>query len=222
MLVVKLPCTRPGGGPHLVSNVSAWLSSDPAPMPSEAKTFRDLNLKFPDDIERDEVEIVRRIMSLQRSGERSAAITVGAGASVHQLARGAGRYVVIDLILDAGAISQLAIDRQDGVTVRFRYWRTVIGKSRGPQPFFTDPQLLPDRNLTRVREMQVSLNGPLVDRRDSYRELPERRPILPSGVTHQTEVGWDLVERTRHRLLRLCQRDIDSYSADSLANMAEN
>src|SRR5208282_3402991 len=158
-------------------------------MPSEAKTFRNLNLKFPDDIERDEVEIVRRVMSLQRSGERSAAITVGAGASVHQLPRGAGCYVMIDLILDAGAISQLAIDWQDGVSVRFRYWRTVIRKSRGPQPFFTDPQLLPDGDMTRVREMQVGGDGPLVGRRDTDRELRERRPILPSDVTQQTEVG---------------------------------
>src|ERR1019366_2858516 len=160
-------------------------------------------------------------MPLQRSGKRAAAITDGPGASVHYLQRSPGCYVMIDLVLDAGAISQLAICRQDGNAVCSRNRRTVIGKSCGPQPFFTDPQLLPDRDMTRVREMQVSLDSPLVFCRDSDRELPKRRPILPSDITHQAEAGYDLVKRTRHHLLRLCQREIGFYSGDFPANKVE-
>src|ERR1700675_3271618 len=69
------------------------------------------NLEFPDEVERDEVQIIRRVMSLQRPSEWSTAGTVRSGARVHELPRGAGRNVATDLILDAGAIAQLAIDR---------------------------------------------------------------------------------------------------------------
>ena len=44
--------------------------------------------------------------------------------------------------------------------------------------------------MARVREMQVGVDSRrLLGRRDSDWELSERRPILPSDVTHQTEVG---------------------------------
>src|SRR5208282_55139 len=179
------------------------------------------NLEFPYDIERDEVQVVRRVMSLQRSSKRSAGITVRAGPSIHQLPRGPSCYVMIDLVLDAGAVSQLPIERQDGVTIRCRDRRTVIRKSRRPEPFFTEPKLLPDCDMTRVREMQVGGDSPLVLSRDSDRELCERRPVLPSDITHQTPVGQDLVKAAQHHLLRLGQRDVHFYSGDSLANMAE-
>ena len=47
-------------------------------------------------------------MTLQCSGERSPTSTVRSRAGVHELPRNAGGYVTIDLVLDAGAISQLA------------------------------------------------------------------------------------------------------------------
>src|SRR5208282_4759318 len=102
----------------------------------EAKTFRNLNLEFPDDIERDEVEPVCREVALQRSGERSPVSPERTGACVHRRPPKAGGYVMIDLVLDARAISQLAIYGQDGETVRRRNRRTVVSKSRRPQPFF--------------------------------------------------------------------------------------
>src|SRR5208282_829158 len=122
---------------------------------------------------------------------------------------------------DAGAISQLTIERKDGIPIRGRNWRTVIRKPCRPQPFFTDPQLLPDRDMTGVREMQVGGNIPLVGRRDSYRELAECRPVLPSDVSQQTPLGQNFVETAQHHLLRLCQRDINFYSSDFLTNKFE-
>ena len=92
-------------------------------------------LEFPDDIECQEVKIVGRVVPLQRSSEWSAAITERTGPCVHELPRSAGRYVTIELILDTGAVPQLAIDRKDGVTVRLRNGRTIIRESCGPQPF---------------------------------------------------------------------------------------
>src|SRR5208282_1495056 len=127
-------------------------------------------------------------MSLQRSGQRSLVGTERTGSCVHQLPCGAGCYVTIDLVQNARAISELAINRQDGVTVSCRNRRTVIRESRRPQPFFTDPKLLPDRDMTRVREMQVGGNSPLVGSGDSDWKLPKCRPVLPSDVTHQAEV----------------------------------
>src|SRR5579864_2046953 len=47
-------------------------------------------------------------MTLQCSGEPSPTSTVRTRAGVHELPRNAGGYVTIDLVLDAGAISQLA------------------------------------------------------------------------------------------------------------------
>ena len=76
-------------------------------------------LEFPPDIERQEVKVIRREMPLQRSSERPAAITKRCGARVKEFPRGAGCDVAVDLILDTGAVSQLAIDRKDGITVRF-------------------------------------------------------------------------------------------------------
>src|SRR5580658_9020196 len=100
-------------------------------------------------------------MPLQGSGERSSASTVRGRPRVHQLPCKAGCDVAIDLILDAGAIPQLAIDRQAGHSVRLRDRRTVIGKSRRPEPLFTESKLLSDRDLARIRKMQVGLNRPL-------------------------------------------------------------
>src|ERR1700676_1525359 len=71
-----------------------------------------LNLEFPYNVERDEVIIIRRVVPLERACERSAASAVRSRARVHELPRDAGCYLAIDLILDAGAIPQLAIDRQ--------------------------------------------------------------------------------------------------------------
>src|SRR5271170_2762692 len=135
-------------------------------------------------------------MPLQCSCERSAAGSEGTGACVHELPRSASRYVTIDLILDAGAISQLAIEWQCRNAVRFRNRRTVIRKSCRPKPLLTDPKLLPDRNMARVREMQVGGHGPLLGRRNSDWELSERRPVLPSYIAQQAEVGYDVVGRT--------------------------
>src|SRR5690348_3374229 len=95
------------------------------PRLAEASPLRKLPrpvLEFPDDVERDEVKIVRREMPLQRSGERSAGIAERTGACVHELPCRAGRNVMGYLILDTRAISQLAIDRQDCVAVGFRNW----------------------------------------------------------------------------------------------------
>src|ERR1700735_2293299 len=116
-------------------------------------------------------------MPLLGSGKRSSASTVRSRSRVHQLPREAGCDVAIDLILDAGAIPQLAIDRQAGHSVHLRDRRTVIGKSCRPEPFFTESKLLSDRDLTRVRKMEVGLNRPLLDGGNSNRELSERRPV---------------------------------------------
>jgi hypothetical protein len=62
-----------------------------------------LNLEFPDDVERDEVQAIRQVIPLQRPSERSAAGFVRSRACVNEFPRGAGRYVATDLILDAGA-----------------------------------------------------------------------------------------------------------------------
>src|ERR1700730_17048501 len=110
-------------------------------------------------------------MPLQCSGERSTSGTVWTGAGVHELPGGASGDVAVDLVLDAGAVSQLAIKRQGGNPVRFRHWRAVISKARRPEPFLSEAQLLPDRELASVREMQVGLDGPLVQRRDPDWEL---------------------------------------------------
>jgi hypothetical protein len=107
-------------------------------------------LKLPAGIERDKAKIIGRKMPLQRSGEGSASNVEGSGPCIQQLPRGPGCYVTIDFILDACAISELAIDRKDGNTVSFRNRRTVIGKSRGPQPLLSDSILLPNRDLIRV------------------------------------------------------------------------
>src|ERR1700719_22220 len=155
-------------------------------------------------------------MPLQRPGERSASGTVGTGTCVHELPSGASGDVAVDLVLDAGAVSQLAIDRQSGNPVRPRYWRTIVGKSCGPKPFFTEPKLLPDGDVPSFREMQVGLDGPLIRRRNPDWELPERRPVLPSHVAHQAPVGSDIVEPTQHHLLRHFHRDIDLCAADCL------
>ena len=77
-----------------------------------------LDLEFPDDMQRDEVIVIRRVMPLERPSERSTAGTVRSGARIHELPRKAGCDVAIDLILDAGAVSQLAIDGQAGHAVR--------------------------------------------------------------------------------------------------------
>src|SRR5260370_31814397 len=71
---------------------------------------RYIELELPDDVEREEVHIVCRVMPLQCSGERSAASTVGSGTRVHKLPRGASRYVAVDLIFYASAISHLPIN----------------------------------------------------------------------------------------------------------------
>src|SRR5208282_3196690 len=89
---------------------------------------RNLKLEFPDDIERDEVEPVCRVMPLQCC-KLPAVITKGTGPCVHQRPPKAGCQVMIDRVLEPRAISQLAIYRQDGKTVRSRDWRTVIRKS---------------------------------------------------------------------------------------------
>jgi hypothetical protein len=67
-------------------------------------------LEFPDDVERGEVQIVRRVMALQRSGERPAPCTEGTGSGVHPLPGGASGYITINLVLEASAVSQLAIE----------------------------------------------------------------------------------------------------------------
>src|SRR5580700_1498137 len=159
-------------------------------------------------------------MPLLRPSERSAACTVRSGARVHELPRDAGSYVTIDLILDAGAVAQLAIDRQTGYAVHSRDWRTVIGKSRRPEPFFTESKLVSDRDLTRIRKMQVGLDSPLLERGNSNRELSKRRPVLPSYVSHQAPIRSDVVESAQHHLLRHFHRDIDLYAADSRAKTA--
>src|SRR5260370_32679969 len=70
---------------------------------------RYIELELPDDIERDEVKPVRRVMPLQRPSQRPAGITVGSGARVQQLPRDAGCDVTIDLIFETGAVAQLSI-----------------------------------------------------------------------------------------------------------------
>src|SRR6266852_6965460 len=105
---------------------------------------RYIELELPDDIERDEVKPVRRVMPLQRPSQRPAGITVGSGARVQQLPRDAGFDVTIDLILETGAVAQLSIERQHCVTLRLRNRRAVVRESCRPQPFFTDLQLLAD------------------------------------------------------------------------------
>src|ERR1700723_2826538 len=135
-------------------------------------------------------------MPLQGSGKWSSTSSERSWPGVQQLPCNAGCDVAIDLILDAGAIPQLAIDRQAGHSVRLRDRRTVIGKSRRPEPFFTESKLLSDRDLTRIRKMEVGLNRPLLDGGNSDRELSERRPVLPSDIAHQAEEGWDVVEPT--------------------------
>src|SRR5260370_28244368 len=81
---------------------------------------RYIELELPDDVEREEVHIVCRVMPLQCSADRSAASTVRSGTRVHEFPRHAGSHFTLDLILEPGAISQLPIDRQGGHTVRFR------------------------------------------------------------------------------------------------------
>src|SRR5258708_31236730 len=118
-------------------------------------------------------------MPLQCASERSAASTVRSGACVHKLPCGASRNVTIDLILDAGAISQLTIDGEAGHPVRFRDSRAVIRESSRPEPFFTDPELLPDRDLARVREMQIGGYRPFFGSRDSGWGTAQRSPSFP-------------------------------------------
>jgi hypothetical protein len=83
-------------------------------------------------------------MPLECSGERSPAITEGTGARVHELPRGPSGHVAADFVLNAGTVVQLAIERQRGCPVRFRYRRTIVGKAGGPEPFLAEAKLLPE------------------------------------------------------------------------------
>src|SRR5271155_4339488 len=178
-------------------------------------------LEFPNDIERGEVEIIRRVMSLQRAGQRSAVGTEGTGARIHELPRRARGDIVVDLILNAGAVPQLSIERQYRDAVGLRHWRTVIRKSCRPEPLLADSQLLPDRDLTGVREMQVGVDRRLLGRGDSDRNLTERGPVLPPYVAHHAPVRRDVVEQTHHHLLWYFHRRIDFYAADSRAHAVQ-
>jgi hypothetical protein len=57
------------------------------------------------------------------------------------------RTLTANLHFSDTCLSQLAIVRQDGDAIRFRDGGTVIRKSSRRKPFFTDPKLLPDRDL---------------------------------------------------------------------------
>src|SRR5277367_422973 len=160
-------------------------------------------------------------MSLQCAGQRSAVGSEGTGARIHELPRRSRGDIVVDLILDAGAVPQLSIERQYGDAVGLRHWRTVIRKSCRPEPLLTDSQLLPDRDLTGVREMQVGVDRRLLGRRDSDRNLTERGPVLPSYVAHHAPVLRDIVEQTHHHLLRYFHRGIYFYAADSRADTVQ-
>src|SRR5260370_24794526 len=70
--------------------------------------------------------------------------------------------------------------------------------------------------------MQVGRDSPLLERGDCNWEFPEGRPVLPSYVSHQAELGCDLVERACHHLLRHFHRNVDLGSSDSLAKTGKN
>src|SRR6266481_7021456 len=70
--------------------------------------------------------------------------------------------------------------------------------------------------------MQVGSDGPLLECGYSDWELSERGPVLPSYIAHQAELGCDLVEHTRHHLLRHFHGNIDLGSTDSLAKTGKN
>src|ERR1700722_14238942 len=127
-------------------------------------------------------------MSLQGPGERSTVCRVRGRAGVQKLRRGTRAYVAVDLVLNAGSVAQLAVDRQRGEPIGLRDTRTVVGKSRGPHPFLGKPKLLTDGELEGIGEVQVGFDASLVGRRDSNRKLTERRPILPPDVAHHAKL----------------------------------
>jgi hypothetical protein len=130
-----------------------------------------MELQFPEDIQRDEVKIVGRVVALQGSSERAAVVAKRPRPRIHQFPRGTCAYVGTDVILDACAVTELTIDGKDNRTILLRNRRTVIRETRGPEPFLGQSVLLADRQLISIGEMQIGLDRPLSSRGNSDRKL---------------------------------------------------
>src|ERR1700759_2883517 len=83
-------------------------------------------LKLPGQIGRHQDQMVCRVITLQRSRERSPTIAEWSVAGVKKLPRRTRCDIAVDFILNTSGVAQLAIKREGGEAIRFRHRRTVI------------------------------------------------------------------------------------------------
>src|SRR5271170_1310164 len=85
-----------------------------------AEILRASRSELPGQVDADTVEIVRRVMPLESTGPRPAARAVRTGAGIHEFPCDATSEAAVNLILKAGAIAQLSIERQHGSAIAGR------------------------------------------------------------------------------------------------------